>query len=1010
MEELNPASLQLEQGMRREGGKAGSRIQSKYVPNGPMWKAVEERNELPGQRMQLWEAQWQEFLKTLQSPSSTWGKLPPAEQTPWDEAKAFLASFEQVAKACRWPKEEWAARLLPALSGEVEQAFWSLEAGDRNDYEKVKAAILRVEALRAELQRQHFRQFCCQEVEDPRRVYSQVQELCSQWLKPERRSKEQILELLVLEQFLASLPQDLQGWVRGAGPETCSQAVALAEDFLLKRQQETNSTQWQGPSLDVRVGSLEAEGKSLRAAQGQIYEEAKPVKEAEIPLLGGGIKGPSPSISVFPPEVQIKTEDGLDEGLLDCRNSGVSLQRVEQTLSHPDQQTINSQVLQENGGNAQPFGEGKATSLRVQASQHGGDEPEQRPETVPLVNQEDELLTCEERSETCEERSNHPMTLDRVEKNVKKRKYREDYLQYGFTSVIIAGVEKPQCVICCEILAAESMKPNKLKRHFDCKHLSFAGKDASYFRSKADGLKKARVDTGGERRKQNVSALEASYLVALRIARSMKPDTIGEDLLWPVAKDIVQVMIGEEFVTKLSAVSLSNDTVRRRIHDMSADILDQVVQEIKSAPLPIFSIQLDESTDVANCSQLMVYVRYIHDGDFKDEFLFCKALETTTTAREVFDTVDSFLTEQNISWEKVCGVCTDGAPAMLGCRSGFQRLVWNKSPKVIGTHCMIHRQILTTKTLPQELQEVMKSIIGSVNFVKASTLNSQLFSQLCSDLDAPNNALLFHTEVRWMSTGKVLKRIFELHDELKMFFHQKAKPQYEAIFSDKSELQKIAYLVDIFAILNEFNLSLQGANVTCLNLSEKVQSFQKKLQLWQKKLDENKIYMFPTLSSFLEEHDIEPDKRIAMINSVKEHLRMLADEISSYFPNLFDAPFALARNPFTVKVEDVPEAAQKEFVELINSTAARTDFSTMPVTKFWINCLQSYPVLSETVLRLLLPFPTTYLCETGFSSLLVIRSKFRGRLVVEDYLRCALAKTAPRISDLVKKKQSQPSH
>ncbi|XP_060616128.2 jerky protein homolog-like isoform X3 [Anolis sagrei] len=313
MEELNPASLQLEQGMRREGGKAGSRIQSKYVPNGPMWKAVEERNELPGQRMQLWEAQWQEFLKTLQSPSSTWGKLPPAEQTPWDEAKAFLASFEQVAKACRWPKEEWAARLLPALSGEVEQAFWSLEAGDRNDYEKVKAAILRVEALRAELQRQHFRQFCCQEVEDPRRVYSQVQELCSQWLKPERRSKEQILELLVLEQFLASLPQDLQGWVRGAGPETCSQAVALAEDFLLKRQQETNSTQWQGPSLDVRVGSLEAEGKSLRAAQGQIYEEAKPVKEAEIPLLGGGIKGPSPSISVFPPEVQIKTEDGLDE-------------------------------------------------------------------------------------------------------------------------------------------------------------------------------------------------------------------------------------------------------------------------------------------------------------------------------------------------------------------------------------------------------------------------------------------------------------------------------------------------------------------------------------------------------------------------------------------------------------------------------------------------------------------------------------------------------------------------
>ncbi|XP_015677944.1 SCAN domain-containing protein 3-like [Protobothrops mucrosquamatus] len=521
--------------------------------------------------------------------------------------------------------------------------------------------------------------------------------------------------------------------------------------------------------------------------------------------------------------------------------------------------------------------------------------------------------------------ANHPMTMDRVEKNVKKRKYSEDFLQYGFTSIITAGIEKPQCVICCEVLSAESMKPNKLKRHFDSKHPSFAGKDTNYFRSKADGLKKARLDTDSKYHKQNVVAVEASYLVAFRIARAMKPHTIAEDLLLPVAKDIVRVMIGDEFVTK-------------------------------------------------------------------------------------FDTVGSFLKEHKISWEKVCGVCTDGAPAMLGCRSGFQRLVLNESPKVIGTHCMIHWQILATKTLPQELQEVMKSVIRSVNFVKASSLNSRLFSQLCNELDVPNNAVLFHTEMRWLSRGNILKRVFELRDELKTFFNQKVRPQFEALFSDKSELQKIAYLVDIFAILNELNLSLQGPNATCLDLSEKIRSFQMKLQLWQKKLDENKMYMLPTLSAFFEEHDIEPDKRIMMIIYVKEHLHMLADEISSYFPNLPDTPFALARSPFTVKVENVPETAQKEFIELVNSDAARTDFSTMPVTKFWIKCLQSYPVLSETVLRLLLPFPTTYLCETGFSSLLVIKSKYRSRLVVEDDFRCALAKTAPRISDLVRKKQSQPSH
>ena len=104
-------------------------------------------------------------------------------------------------------------------------------------------------------------------------------------------------------------------------------------------------------------------------------------------------------------------------------------------------------------------------------------------------------------------------------------------------------------------------------------------------------------------------------------------------------------------------------------------------------------------------------------------------------------------------------------------------------------------------------------------------------------------------------------------------------------------------------------------------------------------LNENKIYMLPTLSAFFEENGIEPDKKITMIISVKEHLHMLSDKISSYFPNLPGTPFALARSPFTVKVEDVPETAQEEFIELINSDAARSDFFSMSVTQFWIKCL-----------------------------------------------------------------------
>jgi hypothetical protein len=55
-------------------------------------------------------------------------------------------------------------------------------------------------------------------------------------------------------------------------------------------------------------------------------------------------------------------------------------------------------------------------------------------------------------------------------------------------------------------------------------------------------------------------------------------------------------------------------------------------------------------------------------------------------------------------------------------------------------------------------------------------------------------------------------------------------------------------------------------------------------------------------------------------------------------------------------------------------------------TQFWVRRLLDYPALAKTVLKILLPFPTTNECEVGFSSLLQIKTKLRSRLNVEDSL------------------------
>nr|XP_060616141.1 zinc finger protein 287-like [Anolis sagrei ordinatus] len=239
--------------------------------------AKEVKKETEEQR---WETQLQEFLKTMDPPHS--GGRPPQFL---EDTKESQTSIREIANL--WPRREWAPR-PPSWASEdllkgVNQPNRCLDSSINME------KLLNEDAVSSEVRHQRFRLFCYEAAKGPREVCKQLWKLCHQWLKPERCSKDQILEVLILEQFLTVLPSEMQSWVMERIPENCSQAVDMAEEFL-QRLEEPEKWAKEEPEmvLESFVSITKSEQEPLDPIQTQLPVEAKQEGDDESNFLDNG--------------------------------------------------------------------------------------------------------------------------------------------------------------------------------------------------------------------------------------------------------------------------------------------------------------------------------------------------------------------------------------------------------------------------------------------------------------------------------------------------------------------------------------------------------------------------------------------------------------------------------------------------------------------------------------------------------------------------------------------------
>ena len=264
-----------------------------------------------------------------------------------------------------------------------------------------------------------------------------------------------------------------------------------------------------------------------------------------------------------------------------------------------------------------------------------------------------------------------------------------------------------------------------------------------------------------------------------------------------------------------SAISFSRHTIQRRQQEIARDMSSSLQKKVKQES-SLFSLVVDESTDITDSAQLLIFIRSL-SSDFKltEDLLSMETLSSRTCGEGIFNSVKDACIREKLNLKNLRGICTDGAPAMTGSVRGFvsrfsKYVSTEFNNQLTNLHCIIHQEALCVKSMA--LNSTLKCVNGVILFIRSRALNHRQFRELLELSDNSCEDVLYHTAVRWLSQSETSRRVLQLRKEIIEFY-------------------SLALLVDILSHVNTLNRSLQGKEMTVCILYKKVRDFKDEFRL-----------------------------------------------------------------------------------------------------------------------------------------------------------------------------------
>ncbi|TWW54123.1 Protein FAM200B [Takifugu flavidus] len=181
------------------------------------------------------------------------------------------------------------------------------------------------------------------------------------------------------------------------------------------------------------------------------------------------------------------------------------------------------------------------------------------------------------------------------------------------------------------------------------------------------------------------------------------------------------------------------------------------------------SLAVDESSDIRGDSSLNV----------TEEFLALRPVHGTTTGQDLYEEVSRCGNEMELPREETGGLdnrrssCHVWTQEWTGGQDTGEDAGGERYAELTAHHCIIHLESLCAEAL--NMEHGMFTITHAGNFIRAKGLIQRQFKAFLSQWQTQRGDLPHHTEVRWLSQGKVLQRCFQLPEEIGCSWTAKGK-------------------------------------------------------------------------------------------------------------------------------------------------------------------------------------------------------------------------------------------